>query len=115
MGDYTKLIVNCGVKKREDIEAFKKEIEEKLDGLCSSAYHCGGELLHIDNEWHQRTDLVIVNQFKYSRGLDEFLDWLEPMVRDGFGDEDIWAIIATEYENGVSFRKLNPTRNEEER
>lgn len=97
MGDYTKLIVNCSIKKTEDTEALREEILEKLGFLGSSAYHCGGEFLHIENDWHHRTDISIISQQKYGRNIDEFLDWLRPQIVDGFGSNDTWAIVADEY------------------
>jgi len=101
MGDYTKLIVNCGLKKMTDkeTESFKILVQEKLGGLCSSAYHCGGELLELDNEWHHRTDLTIVNQHKYSIGIIDFIDWLRPYVVDGMGQDEVFAMAFTEYDD----------------
>ena len=104
MGDYTKVIVNCGVKKREgeELESFKKEFLDNVY-LCSSAYHCGGEVFHIDNDWHHRTDITFVTQLKYSRGLEEFIDWLRPHVTQGFGESndeggEMFAMSITEYQ-----------------
>lgn len=104
MGDYTKLIVNCSVKKTENTEELEAEIRDRV-GLCTSAYHCGGELLKISNDWHHRTDITLVTQCKYSRGIDEFLQWLSPQIIDGFGDEEYYAIVVTEYGGFSTFSK----------
>ena len=96
MGDYTKLIVNCSVKKTEDVEKLEQDIRERLD-FMSSAYHCGGEMLEISNEWDHRTDITLVTQTKWGNGIEDFLEWLEPQVIDGFGDEEYFAIVSCEY------------------
>lgn len=104
MGDYTKLIVNCSVEKREDIDALREEILNQII-LHSSAYHCGGEVLHIGNEWHHRTDITLVTQAKYGQGISEFLEWLKPQVINGFGESDIFAIEMDEYSNNPIIHK----------
>ena len=93
MGDYTKLIVNCSVKKQDE-EKLRSKINEFY--RSSSMYHCGGEVLHIDSDCF-RTNISMVSQHKYSRGIDEFIEWLEPQVIDGFGEDKIFAISCTEY------------------
>lgn len=100
MGDYTKVIVNCSTDKMNDdeIESFKTQFLDKAY-LCSSAYHCGGELLEIKNDWHHRTDITFVTQLKYSRGLDEFIEWLKPKVTNGMGESDVFALSFTEYQS----------------
>ena len=104
MGDYTKLIVNCSIKKTENTDKLREEILEHID-LMSSAYHCGGEFLHIENEWHHRTDITLVTQAKYGRGIDEFLAWLTPMVTNGIGEDDVFAIVCDEYtSNPVTYK-----------
>lgn len=99
MGDYTKVIINCSIKKLADseVEAFKAAFLEKAY-LCSSAYHCGGELFEIQNDWHHRTDISFITQLKYGRGLEEFIDWLRPQVTNGMGDADAFGISFTEYQ-----------------
>lgn len=99
MGDYTKLIVNCSVKKMTDEEAkdFENEVLERLGGLRSSAYHCAGELCVVQNDWQHRTELTIVNQHKYGGGIEGFLSWLEPKVIDGIGMNSLFAIVMDEY------------------
>lgn len=99
MGDYTKLIVNCSVKKMTDEEVlvFKDKIMGKM-GLLSSAYHAGGEVLEVDNEWGHRTDVTLVTQDKYGGKLDDFLNWLAPQVTNGCGQDDAWAMTWTEYQ-----------------
>lgn len=105
MGDYTKLVVNCSVKKTDAPEKLKQEIMDRI-GLCSSAYHCGGELLDINNEWHHRTDITLITQKKWGNGIKEFLEWLKPQVINGIGDEDIYAFECSEYEGGLIIHKL---------
>lgn len=96
MGDYTKIIVNCDVKiKEEDIPSFKEELLENVEYM-SSSYHCGGELLEIRNSFGQ-TSLSFITQLKYSRGLEEFITWLRPFVIQGFGPNDIFCLAYTEY------------------
>ena len=97
MGDYTKLIVNCSIKKTENTEELEAVITERI-GLTTSAYHCGGELLKISNDWHHRTDITLVTQCKYGEGIDEFLEWLKPQVADGFGPNGVYAIVCSEYD-----------------
>ena len=99
MGDYTKVIVNCAIKKIDEnrIEGFRKEFLDKAY-LCSSAYHCGGELLEIDNDWHHRSDITFVTQLKYGRGLEEFIEWLKPLVIQGMGENDAFALVFSEYQ-----------------
>ena len=93
MGDYTKLIVNCSVKTQDE-----KKLRESIDEFyrSSSMYHCGGEILHIDTDSF-RTNITMVAQYKYSIGMNEFLEWLRPQVIDGFGEDGIFAISCTEY------------------
>lgn len=93
MGDYTKLIVNCSVKEQDE-EQLRNKINEFY--RSTSMYHCGGELLHINSDGY-RTNITMVSQHKYSRGIDEFLEWLRPQVVDGFGEDEIYAISCTEY------------------
>jgi hypothetical protein len=99
MGDYTKVIVNCSVKKKTEAELVKYK-KEWLDNvyLCTSAYHCGGELLEFSNEWNYRTDVTFVTQLKYSQGLKEFIAWLKPQVIDGCGERGCFAMSFTEYQ-----------------
>lgn len=98
MGDYNKLIVNCGIKKikDEEIDSLKEGLKDKI-GLCSSAYHAGGEIIHVDNDWRHRTDITIVTQCKYGRGIEEFIDWLKPQVIDGVGEGEVFAMNFSEY------------------
>ena len=96
MGDYNKLIVNCSIKKTENIDALKQELKDRI-GLVTSAYHCGGELIHADNEWDDSTSIVIVTQCKYGRGIEEFIEWLRPQVIQGMGDGGVFAIDFSEY------------------
>lgn len=99
MGDYNKLIVNCSLKKmnKDEVELFEKRVRDSI-GISSSAYHCGGELLHIDNYWHHRTDFTLVTQAKYGIGVQEFIDWLRPQVIDGMGENETFAIEFSEYD-----------------
>ena len=99
MGDYTKLIVNCNVKaSKEEIELALKETGI-IVGL-TSAYHCGGEVLHMRAEGlsgRVMTELTLVIQAKYGRGINAFLEWLAPRVRGGSGPSDLYAIEQSEY------------------
>ena len=108
MGDYTKLIVNCSLKnmEKEELEKFKSEIEERIY-ICSSAYHCGGEVFELDDNWHHRTDLTIVTQIKWGRGISEFLDWLKPQIVGGFGEKDYFAVEMNEYDDAPKLHRLN--------
>lgn len=101
MGDYTKLIVNCSVK-RQDEEKLRNKIEEFY--FSTSFYHCGGEILFIDSD-HARTNITIVSQHKYSRGIDVFLEWLKPQVIAGFGEDEIYAISCNEYQTNPTVYK----------
>jgi hypothetical protein len=97
MGDYTKLIVNCNVMSSKSVEDYKEQFLKQVY-ICSSAYHCGGETLHIENEWGALA-ITFVTQLKYSRGLDEFIEWLRPQVVDGFGRKNWFALSCTEYDD----------------
>lgn len=100
MGDYTKLIVNASVKKMTDEEAaeFKLLLEDILQP-SSSAYHCGGEIIHVGNEWRHRTDILICAQRKRGNGIEEFLAWLKPQLIDGMGEREAFALTFTEYQS----------------
>jgi hypothetical protein len=92
MGDYTKLIVNCTLKER----VTKEKILSQLNGsLSSSYYHCQGELLEIDDE----NNLTLVNQHKYSNGIEGFLYWLkeEIGISEGIGERGLYAIVVREW------------------
>jgi hypothetical protein len=98
VGDYTKIIVNCTVWGIESSEKFRAEILERLP-LHTSAYHCGGELLQVEQDktfkakWH----VTFITQAKYGKGIKEFIEWLGPKVMDGFGSDEIFAIEIDEY------------------
>jgi hypothetical protein len=98
MGDYTKFIVNCSVKKLDDegAEILEGDIRSKLS-MLTSAYHCGGELVNISNDWHHRTDISIITQCKYGNGILQFIEWLKPQVTQGFGESEIFAMEISEY------------------
>jgi hypothetical protein len=112
MGDYTKLIVNCSIRKVPDgdIESFKNEFLSNVS-FSSSAYHCGGEVFEVSNDWH-RTDVTFVTQLKYSRGLEEFIEWLRPQVVDGFGEADWFALSCTEHQAEPTLYFLDRTLKE---
>ena len=98
MGDYTKLIVNCTVRDIKSCEKFSEEILERLP-LCTSAYHCRGELLEIVQDVvHKKVyHVTFVTQAKYGKGIDEFIEWLGPKVVQGFGNDSIFAFEVDEY------------------
>ena len=109
MGDYNVQIVSAGLKRIDDdkLEDFKKEVEEKAP-LMNSAYQATAPFVSVD-QWHHRTYLSVMTQFKYNNGAEEFLDWLEPMVEQGMGDDEVWAINYSEWtivEEGPQIRKL---------
>lgn len=105
MGDYNVQIVTAGIEKR-DTNELENEIFERLT-LCDSAYHATAPVLGINNSWDHRTTITLVTQAKYNRGVEEFLDWLEPMVISGIGENDTWAINYSEYSGEPTVRKLN--------
>jgi hypothetical protein len=95
MGDYTKLIVSAvaiGVTK-EEVEAKIKEL-----GPSSSYYHA---------TFANRVEISIICQTKYGRGQQEFLEWMQPFVKDGSGPNDIWAIQMDEYSVTPRFWQLS--------
>lgn len=112
MGDYNKLIVNCSINKikDEDLEKYKAEFLDKIY-IGSSAYHCGGELLEINNHWHHKTDITLVTQTKNGHLIPEFLDWLEPQVIQGCGYKEAWAMEWSEYQREPTIRYM---RNDDE-
>lgn len=107
MGDYNTQIISAGIKRVDDdlLEELRSEILSRL-GLCDSAYHATAPFLEIRN-WHHQTNISMITQAKYNRGVEEFLDWLEPVVIDGLGQNETWAINFSEYSNNPTMRKLN--------
>ena len=99
MSDYTKLIVNCTVWDIESCEKFSEEILERLP-ICTSAYHCGGELLEVvqDSVFKNNYHVTFVTQAKHGKGIAEFIEWLGPKIVQGFGDNDIFAFEIGEYD-----------------
>jgi len=112
MGDYNALIVSAGIKRIDDdkLEDFKKEILDRI-GLCDSAYHATSPFISVEN-CHFQTTLSMITQAKYNRGVDDFLDWLEPQVIDGLGPEQVWSINYSEYFNEPTIRKKSPDTSE---
>ena len=109
MGDYTKVIVNCSIKKIEDekeIESFKDEFFGMVSSNSSSAYQCGGDIFHFCNEWHHRSSITFITQMKYGRGLEEFIEWLRPKVIQGSGDSDVFAMSFSEYQTEPTLHKM---------
>lgn len=102
MGDYTKVIVNCSIKRlnNEEQAKFREEFDEIM-GLLTSAYHCGGELFQLYNPRYDDsiTEVVIITQDKYSRNLNKFIAWLKPKVIQGMGQGECFAMAFTEYCN----------------
>ena len=107
MGDYTKLIINCSINKivGDDLVEFEETFRNKIY-VCSSAYHCGGELLVFSNDWHHRTEISLITQIKYGVGIEDFINWLRPYIKGGFGDNDCIGLSMSEYcENPVVYFK----------
>lgn len=110
MGDYTKLIVH------EEVNAPKKELKDKIKelGLYESAYHCDGVVESVEDSAYYKgyqenhINLTLVGQTKYGRGQNEFLDWLEPYIRQGSGVKGIWAFQIDEYGTEPNYRFLHP-------
>lgn len=98
MGDYTKVIVNCSIKKMSDSEIipFTDLLRSKM-GITSSAYHCGGEIIKVDNSWDHRTDVSMITQNKYGRDVFSFIEWLRPLVVEGSGQDDVYCMTFSEY------------------
>lgn len=109
MGDYTKLIVNCSVKKTDSIEELKTEILDMIS-LTTSAYHCGGEILEVTNSWDS-TCISLITQAKYGSGIEEFLTWLKPQIVQGMGGRECYAIIINEYSDIPDIRYLSEQYN----
>jgi hypothetical protein len=106
MGDYTKLIVSAvaiGVTK-EEVEAKIKELDPS-----SSYYHATGTVVDVQNDdtFANRVEISIICQTKYGRGQQEFLEWMQPFVKDGSGPNDIWAIQMDEYSVTPRFWQLS--------
>ena len=95
MGDYVKIVINCGVALGErswdgkSSDQFRKEFYGIMGGLTTSAYHCGGEMFTLGED----NDLVLVTQDKYGRNVDRLAEWLRPHVIRGMGDGDCYMIV----------------------
>lgn len=96
MGDYTKLIVNCGLDKVYNHEELEEEIRDVLGGLGTSFYQPQGEILHLESD-DDTTYITLVCQKRYGYRIDEFIDWLYPKVTIGMGQDDAYALTFTEY------------------
>ena len=104
MGDYNVQIISAIVKsiKGADLEAFRTEVLERLP-LRDSAYHATAPFLSIINS--PETTISMITQAKWNRGTEDFLDWLEPMVTQGMGMGEVWAINYSEYSAEPTVRK----------
>lgn len=107
MGDYNKLIVSCTVRVPD-----RKVLEQKIEelGLYDSAYQSQEHIESIqESTWDSKKDilnLILVGQTKYGRGQKEFLDWLEPFVVQGSGENEMWAFQMSEYCTSPTVRAL---------
>lgn len=112
MGDYTKLIVNAEIKAMtiEDFLAFEEKVIE-LRPKSTSAYHAEGECCLIKRAEHgyegkKECTITAVAQGKYGNGIEEFLDFLEPYVTQGVGQNDAWAWHWSEYQKEPTTRYM---------
>lgn len=93
MGDYSKLIVSCSIKK-EAKELLVDKLEEFQ--LYESAYH-SSETATVMEDDGKEVNIVLVGQRKWGDGIDDFCDWLRPHVTQGSGENDVYAIVFDEY------------------
>jgi len=108
MGDYNVQIISAKLKRIDDdkLDAFKEEVESRLP-RGDSAYHATAPFIAVAN-WHHCTNLSMIVQAKYNRGVDEFLAWLGPQVLGGMGPGDAWSINFSEYTKNPRIIYLNP-------
>lgn len=99
VGDYTKLIVNAEV--RIDEALLREKIKEL--NLCTSAYHCSGNVEFIEKGANRFDEgllrLILVGQTKWGDRQGEFLDWLRPFVAQGSGSKECYAMQFSEYQD----------------
>jgi len=107
MGDYNVQIVSARLKeqKNKSIQEFEKDILDRLP-LIDSAYHATSPFISLTDHGFGLI-LSMITQAKWNDGTKEFLDWLEPMVLQGMGEDDVWAINYSEHSDKPSTRKLN--------
>lgn len=110
MGDYSTLHVSAGIKKlsKEEKETFVEELMGRVP-RTDSAYHSTSYHIYINDDWHHQTRIEISTQAKHGRGIKEFLDWLEPMIIQGMGQNEVWAISFNEYSPNPEIRSLYRT------
>lgn len=108
MGDYNVQIISAKLKRIDDdkLDEFKIEIQSRMP-LLDSAYHATSPFISVSN-WHHCTNLSMIVQAKYNRGVEEFLDWLRPMVLGGMGPGDAWSINFSEYSKEPRIEYLHP-------
>lgn len=107
MGDYNVQIISARVKTEMSLEEFTKEVESRL---CrhDSAYHATAPFINIVSERFDRSITVsAIIQAKYNHGIEEFLQWLEPMVVQGIGKDEAWSINFSEYGREPAIRYLD--------
>lgn len=116
MGDYNTLIVSAGIKRIPDdkLKEFEDEVRARLfdERATDSAYHATAPFLSF-NQWHHQTNMSLIVQAKYNRGVEEFLDWLKPMVVDGLGPAEVWAINFSEYTPVPQMFSVNSMKEED--
>ncbi len=105
MGDYSKLIVACSVKK-----SVQAELEGKIAdlGLYTSAYQSGERVVSLEPDKYSSNELnvVLVGQTKWGDGQKEFCEWLKPHVTQGSGLNEVYALSFSEYSDEPTVWKL---------
>ncbi len=111
MGDYNALIISAKVKPQAGmtVRDFEWEISARLPP-CISAYHATSHFVQVlEHDWCPGYFfLSMMTQAKYNRGVEEFLKWLEPMVMQGMGADEAWAINFSEYSRQPRIEYLQP-------
>ncbi len=105
MGDYNVQIISARIKKPPTLDdnQLREEILERLP-LCDSAYHGTNPFVNVGTD-SIGTYVSLITQAKWNRGVNEFLDWFEPMVCQGIGEDDVWSINYSEYSGEPTIRK----------
>ncbi len=110
MGDYSKLIVSCTT------EGLKEEqLREKLEDfqLYDSAYQSQEKVISIEKgSWHHTKEdgleIVLVGQRKWGDGISDFCKWLKPFVRQGSGENEVFAMEFSEYSTSPKLYTMEP-------
>lgn len=100
MGDYNAVFISAKLKVRtkdeEAFKKFKKKVKDKLSPRYSS-YHATANFINFKRIDSRYIILTLVTQAKYNQGIEEFKNWLRPMVVQGLGLKDAWYINFGEY------------------